>query len=284
MNQHLPPATRRELIESERDRRRAVARPTSAAKLNRLPRRPVPSEQRTPSRPRRRPLLSALTILFVAAVTIVTTIPVNSLLSPADVAAANAPEAIISRLPPQELGEVSGGADLPVSRDNYSVTSLRKQLIANAAGRTPSFTNNSGAPIQWPFVVGVPMSDQFGPRVLCDTCGVTMHRGVDFLPGRGAAIQIIADGVVRYTEESDDGLGVHVIVDHQINGQLVSSVYCHLEFGSITVVPGETVKVGQIVGTVGDTGFAFGPHLHFEIRENGTDNVDPVAWLTANAG
>ncbi|WP_165829680.1 M23 family metallopeptidase [Amnibacterium flavum] len=220
----------------------------------------------------------------MAAVTIVTTIPVNSLLTPADIATANAPESIVSRLPPQELGEISGGADIPISRDDYSVTSLRQQLLAQSAGRPTQFVNNSTAPIQWPFAAGVPMSDQFGPRVLCDTCGVTMHRGVDFLPGRGAPIQIIADGVVRYIEESDDGLGVHVIIDHQIDGQLVSSVYCHMEFGSVAVSQGETVKVGQLVGTVGDTGFAFGPHLHFEIRLNGTENVDPVAWLNEHAG
>jgi murein DD-endopeptidase MepM/ murein hydrolase activator NlpD len=223
-------------------------------------------------------------MFFVAAVTIVTSIPVNSLLSPADVAQANAPASIISRLPPQELGEISGGADIPISRDDYSVTSLRQQLAAKSAGKPTQYLNNSTAPIQWPFAESVPMSDQFGPRVLCDTCGVTMHRGVDFLPGRGAPIQIIADGVVRYIEESDDGLGVHVIVDHQINGELVSSVYCHMEHGSVAVSTGETVKVGQMVGSVGDTGFAFGPHLHFEIRLNGTENVDPVAWLQANAG
>lgn len=278
-------ATRREQLDAERARRAVAIRPTADVRVRRMrkvPKRPIAAS--TASAGRRRPILATVTMLFVAAVTVVTTIPINSLLTPADLAQASAPESIVANIQPQELGVVSGGADIPIARDGYSVTSLRQQLQAASAGRPAAFVNNGTGAIQWPFAVGVPMSDQFGPRVLCDTCGVTMHRGVDFLPGRGAPIQIIADGVVRYIEESDDGLGVHVIVDHQINGQLVSSVYCHMEFGSVAVGVGDAVKVGQLVGTVGDTGFAFGPHLHFEIRLGGTENVDPVAWLTENAG
>ncbi|MCU1438203.1 MAG: hypothetical protein JWP66_1290 [Naasia sp.] len=230
-------------------------------------------------------MLTFLTIAAVFAITLVTSIPAVSLLTPADIAAASAPSfRTMTAVQPQELGIVSGGADIPIDRDEYTVTSLREKLKAISAGRGAAFYNDPSWKIQWPIAIGVPMTDQFGPRVLCDTCGVTMHRGVDFLPGRGAPIQAIAAGTVRYVEESDSGLGVHVIIDHHIDGRLVSSVYCHLEFGSIAMAPGETVHVGQLVGTTGDTGFAFGPHLHFEIREGGTTNVDPVAWLEAHTG
>jgi murein DD-endopeptidase MepM/ murein hydrolase activator NlpD len=283
MDQQTGTSARRHQLDAERTRRAVSVPPTATSPVRAVRHQPARTTSRKPGR--RRPILSGITILFVAAVTLVTTIPVNSLLSPADVARAQAPTWTASDVEPQELGAVSGGADVPIARDGYSVTeSLKEQLKVTAAGRAAEFTNNSSAAIQWPFAIGVPMSDQFGPRVLCDTCEVTMHRGVDFLPGRGAPIQAIADGVVRYVEESDDGLGVHAIVDHQINGQLVSSVYCHMEFGSVAVAVGEPVHVGQLIGTVGDTGFAFGPHLHFEIRLNGSENVDPVAWLTANAG
>ncbi|THG31042.1 M23 family metallopeptidase [Naasia lichenicola] len=227
--------------------------------------------------------LAVLTVAFVMAVTIVTTIPAQSLVDPAQLAAGKGPLILMQSLPPQELQVLTGGADTAVSRDTYSVESIRKKLAVVAAGRSAAFTNDPSGTIQWPFVYGVPMSDQFGPRVLCDTCGVTMHNGADFLPGRGAPIQAIADGRVRYVEESDDGLGVHVIIDHQIDGELVSSVYCHMEFGSVPLSVGDQVRVGELVGTVGDTGFAFGPHLHFEIRLGGTDNVDPVAWLRSHA-
>ena len=184
----------------------------------------------------------------------------------------------------EELAAVTGGADVAIPRDSYTVTEKPKPVVAASGGQTPQFVGSGSGAVRWPVASGTRMSDQFGPRVLCDGCEVTMHRGVDFLPGRGAPIQAIADGVVRYVEESDSGLGVHVIVDHRIDGELVSSVYCHMEFGSVAVSEGQTVGVGQLIGTVGDTGFAFGPHLHFEIRLNGTENVDPVAWLNTNAG
>jgi len=227
--------------------------------------------------------LSLLTVLFVMAVTIVTTIPAQSLIDPSELTRGNTPLIRLQSLPPQELGVLTGGADTAINRDIYSVESIRAKLKVTAAGRTAAFTNNPSGTIQWPFVYGVPMSDQYGPRVLCDTCGVTMHNGVDFLPGRGAPVQAIADGTVRYIEESDEGLGVHVIIDHQIDGRLVSSVYCHMEFGSVPLQVGEEIRVGELVGTVGDTGFAFGPHLHFEIRLDGTKHTDPVAWLEENA-
>ncbi|HEY8590452.1 MAG TPA: M23 family metallopeptidase [Naasia sp.] len=249
---------------------------------------PPAAPTRLKPRPRRSParaLLSFFTIAAVFAITMVTTIPAVSLLTPADIASASAPHfRSMERVEPQQLGLISGGADVAIERDEYTVTSLREKLKAITAGRAAQFFNDPSWAIQWPIAVGVPMTDQFGPRVLCDTCGVTMHRGVDFLPGRGAPIQAITAGTVRYVEESDNGLGVHVIIDHQVDGRLVSSVYCHMEFGSVAVAVGEQVHVGQLVGTTGDTGFAFGPHLHFEIREGGTQNVDPVAWLQTHAG
>lgn len=233
----------------------------------------------------RRGAFSTLTVFAIAGMILATTVPINLLITPAELAAAYAPAVTTTAaVVPQELRVTSGGADVPISRDQYTVTSLRKKLAVISAGRAAAFSNDPSWRIQWPFSAGVPMSDQFGPRVLCSTCGVSHHRGTDFLPGRGAPVQAITEGVVRYVEESDRGLGVHVIIDHRIDGQLVSSVYAHMEFGSVAVVPGETVSVGQLVGTVGDTGFSFGPHLHFEIRLNGTQNVDPVAWLSANAG
>ncbi len=48
-----------------------------------------------------------------------------------------------------------------------------------------------------------------------------------------------------------------------------------MEFGSVPLQVGDQVRVGELVGTVGDTGFAFGPHLHFEIRLGGTEQRRP---------
>ncbi len=140
---------------------------------------------------------------------------------------------------------------------------------------TGVFRNNPNSNIQWPFAVGVPISYGFGPRP------GGFHHGVDFTPGQGAEVQAIADGVVRYAEDGNGVFGVNVLIDHIIDGKLVSSHYCHMEHGSLKVKTGDRVKVGQLIGLVGATGFAFGAHLHFEIWADGSmdSRIDPLAWL-----
>lgn len=154
---------------------------------------------------------------------------------------------------------------------------------ATAAGiRTAStFTNNLDSAVQWPFPVGVPISDGFGPRSSPGGIGSTNHKGVDFTPGQGTAIGAVADGVVSLVQRSDNGgLGVYVVIDHVIDGQQVSSWYGHMLTGSPLVSEGQAVLVGQQIGSVGNTGTSTGAHLHLEIHEGATA-VDPFDWLTA---
>ncbi|PRB11897.1 hypothetical protein CQ047_02240 [Microbacterium sp. MYb72] len=139
------------------------------------------------------------------------------------------------------------------------------------------FTNDPEAAIQWPFLVGVGMSSGYGPR------WGRMHEGIDFVPGEGAPIQAIADGTVRIATEQGGGYGVTVYIDHVIDGQVITSHYSHMQYGSLKVKAGQTVKVGDIVGLTGNTGHSFGAHLHFEIIVNGK-TIDPLPWLKANAG
>nr|WP_268871397.1 M23 family metallopeptidase [Cryobacterium roopkundense] len=145
-----------------------------------------------------------------------------------------------------------------------------------------TFTNNPNGTIQWPFAVGVHIGDQIGPRS-CAGCSAN-HGGQDFNPGLGAPIQSIADGVVSLAEDGEGSLGVHMIIDHMIDGKLVSSVYAHMIHGSMNFKTGDVVKVGQVIGKTGSTGMSTGPHLHFEIRDGGIDGtkIDPLAWLYAN--
>ncbi|MEJ1154960.1 M23 family metallopeptidase [Microbacterium marmarense] len=140
------------------------------------------------------------------------------------------------------------------------------------------FVNDPNADIQWPFAVGVPMSYGFGMR------SGTMHEGVDFTPGEGAPVQAIADGVVRVATEAGGAYGVHVIIDHEVDGVLVSSHYAHMLYGSLQVTAGQQVTVGTVIGNTGDTGYSFGAHTHFEILLNGTTAIDPLVWLQENAG
>lgn len=208
-----------------------------------------------------------------------TSIPANAFYSAQDqVAPVAAPiEAEVQSI------SVEPSADLTLTRDGYTATSFREQIFLRYGNRNFLYTNNPNGAIQWPFPIAVPISDAFGYRL--DNCGgycSDWHKGVDFLPGEGATIQAIADGVVSAVIPSHSGLGNHVIIDHQINGQLVQSVYGHMLDGSMKVVVGQVVKVADPVGLVGNTGESTGPHLHLEIHVGGVP-IDPFAWLKENA-
>jgi murein DD-endopeptidase MepM/ murein hydrolase activator NlpD len=104
---------------------------------------------------------------------------------------------------------------------------------------------------------------------------------VDFTPGNGSPIYVIADGVVT-ASEFGGGYGQYAYIEHQINGQTILTVYAHMQRGSSPLQVGDRVSVGDFIGLVGNTGTSTGPHLHFEVRING-EYVDPFAWLKENA-
>ncbi|AGW40485.1 cell wall binding protein [Leifsonia xyli subsp. cynodontis DSM 46306] len=183
----------------------------------------------------------------------------------------------------QALDQVTLDAGTPVVRESGGVTSKRQIADLYSMRIADTFTNDPNGAIQWPFPVGVPISSFFGPRTAPTAGASSNHLGVDFTPGAGVPIRIIADGVVRDVVTRGDGCGVNVTIDHMIGGKLVSSKYCHMQTGSARVSVGQRVTVGEIVGLVGNTGVSTGAHLHLEIRLNGIDSVDPYAWLKANA-
>ncbi|MGO2111649.1 MAG: M23 family metallopeptidase [Pseudoclavibacter sp.] len=134
--------------------------------------------------------------------------------------------------------------------------------------------------VQWPLAQGDQnITDGFGWRVSpCSGCS-SNHRGLDFGAATGTPVGSIAGGIVVeavYTNGS--GLGLHVVIEHQIDGQTVQSVYGHLDYQSITVAVGDEVKAGDRIGSVGNTGASTGPHLHLETI---VDDVhrDPLAFL-----
>lgn len=105
------------------------------------------------------------------------------------------------------------------------------------------------------------------------------HDGVDFLPGYGAPIAAIADGVVTEVGNPSGALGVHVTIKHVIDGETVYSTYGHMQLGSMHLSVGEAVSRGQIIGAVGSTGTSTGPHLHFEIELASGVTINPLPWL-----
>lgn len=169
-------------------------------------------------------------------------------------------------------------AETVTRTEDFSTISLSDLAAEEGIAYSSSlYTNNPDAAIQWPFVVGVAMSSTYGMR------NGRMHEGIDLVPGAGAPIQSIADGTVRIATEAGGNYGVTVYIDHVIDGQVITSHYSHMQYGSLRVKTGDKVKVGDIVGKVGNTGRSYGAHLHFELILNGA-KIDPLPWLQKNAG
>ena len=95
------------------------------------------------------------------------------------------------------------------------------------------------------------------------------HLGVDYAAPTGTAVRSVGDGMVDFAGVQN-GFGNVVIVKHS-SGH--TTVYAHLS--RIAVARGQKVSQGQNLGAVGSTGWATGPHLHFEFRVNGM-HQDPM--------
>lgn len=104
------------------------------------------------------------------------------------------------------------------------------------------------------------------------------HKGVDYAAARGTPVKATADGSIEYAGNKG-GYGRVVILRH---GNQQSTLYAHLDHFAKNVRSGGRVKQGQVIGYVGSSGLASGPHLHYEFRVSGA-HVDPLKIKTAQA-
>lgn len=200
--------------------------------------------------------------------------PTASIVALADVEPTAAPEEDIQAyVAPAEASTTA------LSRqEGYSAVSMAELAVEAGVREVAStYVNNASAAVQYPFSVGVPISSPYGMR------WGRMHEGVDFAPGgQGAEIHAVADGIVRIATEAGGAYGVQVVIDSIVDGELVSTNYAHMQYGSLRVQAGQVIKLGDVVGTVGTTGHSTGPHLHFEVLLNGKTPTEPMAWLAAH--
>jgi murein DD-endopeptidase MepM/ murein hydrolase activator NlpD len=99
------------------------------------------------------------------------------------------------------------------------------------------------------------------------------HAGLDFAAAQGTPIYATANGRVKEASREEGGYGNHVIIDH---GYGYETLYGHMV--RIKVRRGNSVKRGEIIGWVGNTGKSTGPHCHYEVHKNG-NKVDPVYFF-----
>jgi murein DD-endopeptidase MepM/ murein hydrolase activator NlpD len=145
---------------------------------------------------------------------------------------------------------------------------------ALASGLTPGFdgdwTELADAPSLWPIEGRVASS--FGEREDPINGEGAFHTGIDIDAPYGTPVRAAADGDVLDAAMAS-GYGREVVLDH---GHDVSTVYGHLS--AIAVLPGEHVMRGQVIGFVGQSGRATGPHLHYEVRVHNVP-VNPHKYL-----
>jgi len=127
------------------------------------------------------------------------------------------------------------------------------------------------------FVVPAPgkVTSPFGTHRTFSTGGSERHMGIDIANKEGTPVRAANRGVVMLAEELLVR-GKAVIIDH---GRGVFTIYNHLS--GITVKPGDAVEKGHVIGYIGSTGLATGPHLHWEMRVFRWV-IDPMQWTTTS--
>jgi murein DD-endopeptidase MepM/ murein hydrolase activator NlpD len=123
----------------------------------------------------------------------------------------------------------------------------------------------------WP-AVG-PISGVFGSSRILNGKPRAAHLGLDIAAPAGSAVRAPADGIVGLVAPGLFFNGNVVILDHGLG---VTTIYAHL--ATISVSEGQSVHRGEVIGTVGKTGRATGPHLHFGVNVRGV-GVDPAQVL-----
>jgi murein DD-endopeptidase MepM/ murein hydrolase activator NlpD len=156
-----------------------------------------------------------------------------------------------------------------LEQDSSEVEAMLQRLRQGADGE-PIPTGAWTGTLQWP--LRGRLSSGYGYRIHPIYRVRKMHTGIDIAASSGTPIRAAAPGKVVHASRWG-GYGNCVIVDH---GSSMATLYAHCS--RIAVKNGARVEQGDVVGYVGSTGLATGPHLHFEVRRDGR-HVDPTSLL-----
>ncbi|MDZ7263479.1 MAG: M23 family metallopeptidase [candidate division KSB1 bacterium] len=181
-----------------------------------------------------------------------------------------------------ELNILSGETREQISDLNIRLDQLEERIrFAQESQQAinAKFEENDGLWNYIPTIIPVErgkITDKFGMRIDPFTERPKLHTGIDIAAPTGTPVYAAAYGVVTavtFTYSPNRDYGQHVIVDHGYNKE---TLYAHLS--QINVKVGQKVKRWDVIGLVGETGRATGPHLHYEVRENGAP-VNPVKYF-----
>ena len=171
-------------------------------------------------------------------------------------------------------GEVAGYGDIQYAMLKLSGKPLKIYRYESKDGTTSFYDINGESIIKALLktpINGARISSGFGMRRHPILGYSKMHRGTDFAASKGTPIYAAGDGVIE-TRGWVSGYGNYVKIKH--NG-MYQSAYGHMSAFARGINRGTKVKQGQIIGYVGATGRATGPHLHYEILKYGAQ-VNPM--------
>lgn len=149
-----------------------------------------------------------------------------------------------------------------------------RRAAAAAAGSGNSNYQYNGGPLQWPVPSSKRITSNYGYRLHPIYKTYKLHSGIDIGASSGSSIVAAESGTVLLASYGyNGGYGNYIIINH---GNGLTTRYAHCS--SLSVSVGQSVTKGQVIAAVGSTGDSTGPHLHFEVRLNGT-SYDPLNYL-----
>ena len=142
---------------------------------------------------------------------------------------------------------------------------VKRSTSSRGSGTTSTSSTSGSGSMSWP--TNGSLSSRFGRR------WGRHHSGIDIANKKGTPIYAADSGTVSYSGFNSGGYGNLIKINH---GGGISTWYAHLS--SRLVSSGQSVKKGQVIGYMGSTGRSTGPHLHFEVRVNGSAK-NPLNYL-----
>jgi len=166
------------------------------------------------------------------------------------------------------------GAEIQNGKDTHQA------MWFQAAGQTGEFVSLDGESQRRAYLASPlafsRVTSSYGPRIHPVFGGQRAHKGTDYGAPAGTPIRTVADGLVRFAGRQG-GYGNYVVIQHP---DKTATAYAHL--GRVDVRLGQRVQQGQTIGTVGSTGTATGPNLHFEYLVRGV-RTNPSTITSAPA-
>jgi murein DD-endopeptidase MepM/ murein hydrolase activator NlpD len=169
--------------------------------------------------------------------------------------------------PSGPMDGVLGGRSVAALQRLQAWAGLAADGVAGAATLAVLRRPPARSPVSLRAPIAAAAGDRFGPR------GNGFHAGIDFPAAIGTTVRAAGFGTVVFSGYDASGYGNLVVIGHRFG---LRTLYAHLS--SLIVRRGQAVGVGEAVGTVGATGRATGPHLHFEVHLRGA-SIDPLTAL-----